>query len=664
MSLLAPAFLLGLLAIGLPLWLHRLSSDNPNRKPFSSLMFLEPGEPQRVLARKLQYLLLLALRIALLVLIVLAFTQPTWWRSPAAAAGDTARLHVLLVDVSASMSFGNRFARARDQALEVIDEIGAAEPLQLLAGGRVTEVLTEPTLDRAIVRQRLATLEPGMFRGDYGQMMRAVEGLTRAAELPVVVHVITDAQRSAMPGRFAELAPRRAMEIRVHNVAVPGENNWAVESFGGSAVTGELEASIRSFADQSAQRTVALELNGRVVEERSVDVPAGGSAQVSFDPLTLASGVNRVRAFIRPADPLALDDQRFLALKRAEPRPVLLIQADQRGRGVLFLSSAMETLAALALTPDPGPPGAVTERTLSNYGFVIVTDAGSLGSAESARLAEYVRAGGVALISFGQRSTGLAQVPVTGQSFRVLGRPPTAEGGEQFMSVGMLDGSHPALRGLEDLRSARFYRYVAIDATADDRVLARLEDETPLIVEREMGAGRVLLFASSLDREWNDLPVQPVFVPFVANMANHMLGGAGFSSEAALGSTLAVRAMGLAGGQIFDPRGRAALGLGGGTNDALLDQIGFYEVVGGGRTELVAVNFDPRESDLTPMDQATLTRWEALGRQSDPAQARAGADQTSRIPWALGPWLLILLVLAGIMESWAGNWHLRVRRAL
>ncbi len=71
MSLLAPAFLAGLLAIALPWWLHRLSSDNPNKQKFSSLMFLEPGEPRRVLAKKVQYLLLLALRIGVLVLLAL-----------------------------------------------------------------------------------------------------------------------------------------------------------------------------------------------------------------------------------------------------------------------------------------------------------------------------------------------------------------------------------------------------------------------------------------------------------------------------------------------------------------------------------------------------------------------------------------------------------------
>jgi hypothetical protein len=182
-----------------------------------------------------------------------------------------------------------------------------------------------------------------------------------------------------------------------------------------------------------------------------------------------------------------------------------------------------------------------------------------------------------------------------------------------------------------------------------------------------VGSGGVLLFTSSLDREWNDLPVQPVFVPFMAGIANHLLGGAGFTSEADLGSTLAVRALGLAGGQIFDPRGEKALGLGAGGEDVLLDQIGFYEVVGGGSSELVAVNFDPREADLTSVDAMTLERWKGLGvRPGDQAQAAAStaAGEEDVIPTPLGPLLVIALLLACLMESWVGNWHLRIRRGM
>ena len=76
----------------------------------------------------------------------------------------------------------------------------------------------------------------------------------------------------------------------------------------------------------------------------------------------------------------------------------------------------------------------------------------------------------------------------------------------------------------------------------------------------------------------------------------------------------------------FDPRGEKALGLGTGSEDVLLDQVGFYEVTGGGTTELVAVNFDPRESDLTPIEAGTLERWRGLGvRATDQTQRTATA---------------------------------------
>jgi hypothetical protein len=143
------------------------------------------------------------------------------------------------------------------------------------------------------------------------------------------------------------------------------------------------------------------------------------------------------------------------------------------------------------------------------------------------------------------------------------------------------------------------------------------------------------------------------------------LGGAGFSSEADLGSTLAVRALGLQGGQIFDPRGEAALGIGAGGEDVLLDQVGFYEVVGGGRTELVAVNFDPRESDLAPIEAATLDRWRGLGvRAGEQAQQVAEPVAEDEVPNSLGTWLVILLLALAVVESVVGNWHLRIRRGI
>ena len=660
MTLLAPLFFVGLLAIGLPLWLHRLSAENPNRQRFSSLMLLEAGEPRRVLAKTLQYLLLLALRIGVLALLVLAFVQPTLWRPPQAADSGSARLHVIVLDTSASMSAGDRWDDARDAAEEILDGLERDDRAELVAAGRVVEVVTAPTLDRAALRQSLATVEPDVFPLDFGQLMRALDGIVNGAELPVVLHLVTDAQQTALPMRFGELAPRAAGELAIHTVG-GDEGNVAIETLSGSALDGNLTASVHSFDTSPREKTVRLEQNGALVEEQTIELAPGAHTFVSFAALTLATGPNRVRVQLAPGDELPFDDERIIALRRPEPRPVLLVTGDLRAQGAFFVDAAMRSLAALALQPSTVAADKLADTMLEDYEFIVVTDAGALDEAAVAQVTDYVESGGALLMGLGARSLSLAEVPVTGQG---LGGPGLGGDSDAYTSIGALDASHPALRGLDALRAAKFFRYTPVAPDPADEVVISLETGAPLLLEQSVGDGRVLLFTSSLDREWNDLAVQPVFVPFIAGLANHLLGGAGFSSDAELGSTLALRAMGLSGGQIFDPNGNAALGLGG-TDDVLLDELGFYELAGGGRNEVVAVNFDVRESNLAPVDAATLERWRALGQPSAAAPTAAtstGSDET--VPTPLGYWILFLVLLALGVESWVGNWHLRIRRGM
>ncbi len=96
----APAMLAGLLAIALPIWLHRLAKANPTRHPFASLMFLEPSETQRTARRTLRYWLLLALRVAFIVLLVLAFAGPLLSPDAASITAADAKLHAIVIDRS------------------------------------------------------------------------------------------------------------------------------------------------------------------------------------------------------------------------------------------------------------------------------------------------------------------------------------------------------------------------------------------------------------------------------------------------------------------------------------------------------------------------------------------------------------------------------------
>ena len=101
MSFLAPLFLLGALTVALPLAFHMIRRSSRERVSFSSLMFFERRTQSSIKHRRLRYLLLLSLRLALLILLVLAFANPYIKRPASAASGD--KLLLLVIDNSFSM---------------------------------------------------------------------------------------------------------------------------------------------------------------------------------------------------------------------------------------------------------------------------------------------------------------------------------------------------------------------------------------------------------------------------------------------------------------------------------------------------------------------------------------------------------------------------------
>src|SRR5437660_2416221 len=119
---LAPWFLAGAAAVGLPIWLHLLQQHKTTPLPFSSLMFFEKRTQSSIKHRRLKYLLLLALRVALLILLALAFANPFIHTSGAAAAGRN-KLVVLAADNSYSMRQGGRLDRAKQQAVAALSSV-------------------------------------------------------------------------------------------------------------------------------------------------------------------------------------------------------------------------------------------------------------------------------------------------------------------------------------------------------------------------------------------------------------------------------------------------------------------------------------------------------------------------------------------------------------
>ncbi|MCA1561068.1 MAG: hypothetical protein LC804_12645, partial [Acidobacteria bacterium] len=90
------------------------------------------------------------------------------------------------------------------------------------------------------------------------------------------------------------------------------------------------------------------------------------------------------------------------------------------------------------------------------------------------------------------------------------------------------DLRHPIFRPFgalaADLGQVRFRRTTRIDE-GTWRVVARFSDGAAALGERQVGAGRAVLFASDLDNRWNDFPLHPAFVPFVHETVQYLSRG-------------------------------------------------------------------------------------------------------------------------------------------
>src|ERR1700681_4745987 len=196
MGLFAPWFLAGVVAVGLPIYLHLLRRHSTTPRPFSSLMFFEPRTQSSIKHRRLRYLLLLSLRMALLVLLALAFANPFIMRP--SARTPSGRLVLFVIDDSFSMRSGTRMSAAKREALSVLASRRSSELLQVMAIDTQLHALTPPTRDRAAARAAIESIEAGDSRSSFAELARAVRLVADEAHATIELHLFSDLQRSSM----------------------------------------------------------------------------------------------------------------------------------------------------------------------------------------------------------------------------------------------------------------------------------------------------------------------------------------------------------------------------------------------------------------------------------------------------------------------------------
>jgi hypothetical protein len=550
---------------------------------------------------------------------------------------------------------------------------------QVAAFGSQLRLMTQPIEDQSALRAAVQAIQPGDGHGNFGELARAVRGMAESVHTPIEVHLFSDMQRTELAATFTDMALPANAKVVTHAVVSKTQPNWTVESvdapgqvWGKDAKPVHVQAVIAGYSTSAAQRAVSLVVNGKTTATKSIAVPANGRATVDFPALEVPYGFSRCEIKIDSADGFAADDMRRFAVERSDPQKVLLIHNYGDSRSPLYVGAALSAAAQSAFTLESINVTEAADRKPSNYAFIILSDINTVPSLLENSLTQYVRSGGSLFIAAGTSAGARSQIPIFGAHIvatRDYSRVP-----DRFMGVGSSDSSYPAVAKAGGWPGVKFFYALSVEP-GDSRVIVRLGDQTPLLLEKRIGEGRVMLLTSGLDNLTNDFPLAPAFVPFIEQTARYLAGSERQGGARIVDAYLELRNAKERGQgvEVTDPEGKRPLTLGeaASAQSFQLTEAGYYQLrLADGRQDEVGVNPDPKESNLDVIPEDVLALWQGNGGKSSHEAAAPGQSPAQPTPPAAPQktpesfwWYVMLFVLAAaIAESVIASGYLGTQR--
>ncbi|MDQ3441408.1 MAG: BatA domain-containing protein, partial [Planctomycetota bacterium] len=554
--------LAGIAGAALPLIVHMLSRARVRTVDWGAMMFLEEGKGTREQAARLKQWTLLLLRMATVALIAIAMARPIALGSWAGPEGPLTA--VIVVDTSASMAQSTEGGRtradaAREAVLRILSTLQKGDRASLIiAGAGSRNVGVQPSADLQAVAARAAELKPGTGAADIASALNdAAAVLERQGGANSHLYLVTDTQSSswhavdepfrsgwrarttragrALPFDVIAVGDDRAAE----NVAIESMTLFAPPAIAG--LTSEIEVTVRNFGvSPRAQLPLAVRSSNGEVFRGALDLPANAAASVTVPVRFDAPGQQTISAEVTSGT-LGSDDRFPLAIDVVAPIRVLILSGDERPGGFRGESDFLRTaLAPFDAMKRPGvdptrvavlPIDKWSDATIADTDVLILANVAELTPQQVRSVESFVYAGGGLLVAPGGTSrpesynrtlfrdgAGLLPASLSG---------PFSEHSTSLLGIEL---SHPIFRflrgGPDPIPSAVVARLFIATPRPGASVLASYVTGHPFLIEGAYGRGRVLLMTTTIDADWNTLPLSSFYLPFAQSAVRHLAAAA------------------------------------------------------------------------------------------------------------------------------------------
>ena len=541
-NLIHAGFLAAAVAVSVPILIHLLMRPRARLVSIGTLRFLKLAIKETTRRRKIRRWLLLAMRMAAVLLLALLFARP-YLNSSGGLGQDTDV--IVLVDQSGSMaatySGGTLFSCAQTAAEKILGDLPQGSKAHL---AYFDDRGVEPSPDTRVDSRR----QPGYAGTDFGQALCwAREVFVTSGRQHRKLYLLTDLQRT---GRHTPCKGFPAdVKIEIVELGKPLMGNLAVEKVDVPQPTIHGQAPIVVSAHVSnggllpannVQVRLWLEGGGAGLADQSktISIAPATSQQIDFPVPVDRPGLYQGFVEVAADDGFSADNRRWVAFEARSGDRILLVDGEP-GSSVFSNETYYLDMALRLALPGKGstltpyePQRWALERgshlpDLAPYSLAVLCNVAELGDDDVARLRTFVDWGGRLLIF-----TGGKVEPASYASLEQAGLlPGTVEGATELglFRFQTWDKDHPIFRPLSDpqqgdLRRVTFRKITRVKPSPEAKVLATAPGGNPLLLEKPLGRGTVLLFTSAADRDWGDWPQSRLYVPLVHQIIGYLTG--------------------------------------------------------------------------------------------------------------------------------------------
>lgn len=676
MGFLTPLFLLGLLAAAIPIAIHLIRRENPPKVLFGTLRFMKQTTKKLILFQQIQQWLLLLMRAGLICLLVLAFARPLFYQGSMARLIDAEPKSVaILLDTSLSMRFGERFERAKSEALDVLDGLNAGDEAAVLTFADGTLSVRELSSDIDGLRAFIDSLEePGYDRVRfYPVLQQANDMLSDSQHENRQLVMISDFKASGVGDndtdfvlaagtgfRTIDVGDERSSNLSLTDVRSPQqllENQSDYEVLARVRSTGSVfldrgDLSLNLSSESPEAVAIAPESQAVQLDERS-------EAVVNL-PLTLDGSGSYTGELALSGDDFELDNRWYFSLDVLPRMRVLVVNGDPAAD---WYDDEAHWFV-LALQGMENSPFDVVTTTLQEFSptqlrgqdAVVLLNTSLLANNLVSALQNFVtEQGGALWLAPGDRvsADGFNSQFAELSPARLLSSEVLASNNYQLIAD--VDRRHPALRALSVDFGARFQGFWYTEPVSDAGVLMRFDNGSAMLSERQVGEGRTMLLSSSLDLSWSNFPLQGLYLPFAHEVLTYLIQPPSRERAYLVGQMVDLSALVPDSGalELTEPDGNIV---------RIQADNPFYRAripgfVEAGDTTL-AVNIAPEAASLAKLDIANLTD-RIINPETTPmvservrtAQLIAEIEQPQRLWW----WIVLLVMMLLVVEAWVAN---------